>query len=225
MGIKWGDFMKTLLGLVVCLLSLTARADLKYPNADSLSYWNRAVEMRDLLVVLRKNLADTEGYLISQRYYLAKKIKLHAANALTEHELRENQWLADDLVLKISEIKEEMAETELFEKLFMLRYQLAKEEKTETVAELAATYTEQWRRRANLHEIKLARARAELAFKQWVFETVSKLHVKKAQTEDAMIQARDLRDEALGRAHMAEERMNLAKQAEKESMQTEGLVR
>lgn len=212
-------------GLLVCFLSLTASADLKYPNADSLSYWNRAVEMRDVLVVLRKKLADAEGYLVSQRFFLAKKIKLHAANALTEHELREHQWLADDLVLQISEIKEEMAETELFEKLFTLRYQLAKEEKVETVAELAATYTEQWKRRSLLHDIKLARARGELAFRQWVFETVHKLHLKKAQTEDAMIHARDQRDEVIGRVHMEQERADLAKQAEKESMQTEGLVR
>ena len=226
MGIKGGMVMLkvwSLWGLVLCLGAFAENA--KYPNVDSLSYWNRAMETKDAILILNKELIDTKGYLITRKYDLEKQKKLHEKNATTTMDLRQAQWLVEDLELKISEISEMMLEAELFEQLYMLRYQWAKEEKVETVAAIAAIYTEQWKRRALINEIRVARARAELSFRQWVFEITEKLHAKGAETEVQLIHARDLRDEVIGRLNVMQARVELARQAEKESMATERQVR
>lgn len=215
-----------MLALYVALaVSATALADTpKYPNVDSLKYWNRSLEVRDQVLRKQKELADARGNLETQTVLFEMRKTLFERQAIAEQDYRKAVLAKEMAELDVKITDREIAELEIYDKIALQQYAWAKDGKAEVVVTLSNLYKEQWGDRVQLGKLRLARIEAELRYLEWLYEADRKLYESKTLSKEEYIRVRDERNEAISRRLLELQRIALAETGEEESKSMRSLL-
>ena len=189
----------------------------KFPNLDSLSYWNRAMEWRDELLRTRKDLGEAQMDFETKLALYEMRKNLFEKKAISEEEYREYLWAKEAAELRVEQTRKKILSEEIYEQIQMLRYEEAKTGKPEILITLATYQAEQWKNRIEMARLAMQEAESEIRFRDFQWNAAEKLIKSGAITKHDHLLVTERRNNAQQNLLLANQRLALAELAHKEA--------